>query len=426
VPVVLTIAGSDSIGGAGVQADLKAIASLGVHGTSAITAVTAQNTMGVRKIIPLRAEDVLEQLEAVLADTRIDAVKVGMLFSPEVAQAVGRFLKQVEAPAVVDPVLFAGAGDALHGKGLLDAIKREVLPNAAMVTPNRHEAEALASMNVASLEDAEEACREIAKSGAGSVLLKGGHMDLADIVDIFYDGQEVLELRSPRLPQKVHGGGCTLSSYIAGYLAMDLGPREAVIASKRRIFDAIALSYRVGGGMNVIDPLATLKKEALARGVLEQAAMAVARLESTLDPAWIPVSGTNLAYALPNPQGFDEVCSVEGGLVRAGKCIRRVGEVRFGASHQMAGKVLALARADPTARACLALMFTPKHLEQLRLSGLEVVECAPEALASTAAQGVPDVVADPGGPDREPMILIIGRDPADILDKISFLLEGDQ
>ncbi len=436
--VVLTIAGSDSIGGAGVQADLKAIASLGVHGASVITAVTAQNTKGVRKIIPLKAEDVLEQLEAVLEDVQIDAVKVGMLYSPAVAKAVGGFLCDVNAPVVVDPVLFAGAGSTLHGKGLFAVLEKEVLPTAAVVTPNRYEAEALASMSIVNLKDAEEACRTIMKTGARSVLLKGGHMDLEEVVDIFYEGRDVVELRSPRLPQKCHGGGCTLSSYIAAHIALGMGTRQAVLASKLRIYDAIALSYKVGSGMNIIDPLASLKKEAMACAMTEQVLKAAARLERGLDPSWVPESGTNLAYALPNPQGYAEVCAIEGRLVRAGKCVKRVGEVRFGASRHMADMALSLSQVDPTALACMNLRRTPEHLQALREQGLSVGNCAAllggdgatcdggGAMHAALDSGeVPDLLIDEGGPGCEAMIRVVGRDPVDVLRKISFLLKED-
>jgi hydroxymethylpyrimidine/phosphomethylpyrimidine kinase len=420
VPVVLTIAGSDSIGGAGVQADLKAIASLGVHGASVITAVTAQNTKGVRKIIPLQAEDVLEQLEAVAEDTRIDAVKVGMLYSPAVAKAVGGFLCDIKAPAVVDPVLFAGVGDTLHGKGLLAAMEKDVLPTAAVVTPNRYEAEALASMRVTSMQEAEEACRVIARTGARSVLLKGGHMDHADIVDIFYEGGEVVELRSPRLPQKVHGGGCTISSYIASFMGLGMDARQAVIASKRRIYDAIALSYKVGGGMNVIDPLATLKKQAEARATIEQVQRAVSFLESRLDPDWI-APGSNLVFALPNPQGYDEVCAVEGGLVRNGKHVMRAGEARFGASRHTADIILALTRPYPEMRACLSLDFSTELLLRLVSEGLTTA--GRKELEGTAQpKRAPDaLINDSDG--SEAMIYLIGLDPTDLLRKVSFLLE---
>lgn len=438
VAVVLTIAGSDSIGGAGVQADLKAIASLGVHGASVITAVTAQSTKGVRKIIPLKAEDVLEQLEAVLEDAQIDAVKVGMLYSPAVAKAVGGILCDINAPVVVDPVLFAGAGDTLHGKGLFAVLEKDILPTAAIVTPNRYEAEALASMSIVNLKDAEEACHTIMKTGARSVLLKGGHMDLEEVVDMFYEGRDVVELRSPRLPQKCHGGGCTLSSYIAAHLALGMGTRQAVLASKVRIYDAIALSYKVGSGMNIIDPLASLKKQAMACTRAEQVLKAASRLERGLDPAWVPESGTNLAYALPNPQGYAEVCAVEGRLVRAGKNVKRVGDVRFGASRHMADMALALSQVDQNALACMNLRFTPEHMQALREQGLSVGVCtAPLGEAGTTCDRggamraaletgeVPDLLIDEGGPGREAMIQVIGHDPADMLRKISFLLKED-
>jgi hydroxymethylpyrimidine kinase/phosphomethylpyrimidine kinase len=223
--IVLSIAGSDSIGGAGMQADLKALASMDVHGASAFTAITAQNTQRVAKI------------NAVLDDAEVSAVKTGMLHSAEIARAVSKRLSQIEVPLVIDPVMVAGVGDKLHSKNLLAALKDHVIPMATIVTPNRMEAELISSMTIDHLTDAEKACKIIAELGAKAVLLKGGHFEGDEIVDLLYYDDKMFELAAPRIPIKVHGGGCTLASYIAGNLAKGMSIKASVLDAKRRIND---------------------------------------------------------------------------------------------------------------------------------------------------------------------------------------------
>ncbi|MCE5296210.1 MAG: bifunctional hydroxymethylpyrimidine kinase/phosphomethylpyrimidine kinase, partial [Euryarchaeota archaeon] len=260
---VLTIAGSDSIGGAGVQADIKAIASLDLHGASVLTAITAQNTMRVAKIVPLETKDILAQIDAVLEDAKISAVKTGMLYSGDIARTVAKRLRGEGLPLVVDPVMVAGVGDELFSKGLLEAMRKDLFPMATVVTPNRHEAEKLASMTIDGLESTREACMAISDLGPGSVLIKGGHFEGDDVVDVLYHEGRTIEFAAPRSPNKVHGAGCTLASYIAGNISKGMDIRKAVLDAKRRITDAIALSYRIGGGMNAINPMASKQKDAL-------------------------------------------------------------------------------------------------------------------------------------------------------------------
>jgi hydroxymethylpyrimidine/phosphomethylpyrimidine kinase len=414
VPIVLTIAGSDSIGGAGIQADLKAIASLGMHGASAITAVTAQNTKGVRRVAPLEADAVVEQIEAVFDDADVGAVKVGMLFSPEVAVRVADALMGRGVPIVVDPVLFAGAGDSLHREGLLEALRSKLVPMATVVTPNRGEAEALSSGTVLDVAGAEAAGRALLEIGALGALVKGGHMEMADVVDVFCEGGDVLELRSPRLAQKVHGGGCTLSSYIAAFMARGMAGREAVLAAKLRIHDAIALSYRVGGGMNAVNPMATLQKRAMEMDAVERVRKACELLEGRLDPEWLPRGGGNLAYSLPYPVGISEVCAIDGGIQANGGRAKRIGDVRFSASEECARVILDSIGCGRSA-ACLKLDGSDERLDILRGHRLRISD------DRTLAGQADVVLREEGGKNAA---YLLGLDPEDVVARAHFLLKG--
>ena len=246
----LTIAGSDSGGGAGIQADLKTFAAHGVYGTSAITAVTAQNTLGVRAWEAVSSALVVAQVEAVAEDIGADAVKTGMLASASIVNAVVSALRRLKlAPLVVDPVMIAKGGANLLEAPAVEAIRTELLPLAEIVTPNVPEAEALAGMTIASLDDMREAGRRILALGPRVVLVKGGHLEGKDSTDVGCSREGSFELRSPRVDTvHTHGTGCTLASAIAANLALGLDSREAISRAKAYVDGAILHAPGIGGG----------------------------------------------------------------------------------------------------------------------------------------------------------------------------------
>jgi hydroxymethylpyrimidine/phosphomethylpyrimidine kinase len=246
----LTIAGSDSGGGAGIQADLKTFAAHGVYGTSAITAVTAQNTRGVTAWEAVSTTLVLAQIDAVSADLPPDAVKTGMLANAEIVSGVSSTLRRLNLPhLVVDPVMIAKGGARLLEPSAVEAIRRELLPLAHVVTPNIPEAEALAGMRIASLEDMREAGRRILALGPRVVLVKGGHLEGDDSIDIACSSGGIVELRSPRVHSvHTHGTGCTLASAVAANLALGLDDTEAISRAKVYVDGAIRHAPGLGGG----------------------------------------------------------------------------------------------------------------------------------------------------------------------------------
>ena len=271
MPTAMTIAGSDSGGGAGIQADLKTFQARGVFGTSAITALTAQNTVGVTGVFPVAPEFVRAQIDAVLEDIGADAVKTGMLVDEPMIHAVADALEQHGARnLVVDPVMVAKSGDALLADAARGAMIERMLPLARVVTPNLHEAGALLGRPVRTLDDARIAARELVALGSAAVLVKGGHLDdEEDAIDVLFDGQGYREYRAPRVATgDTHGTGCSYASAIAAELAKGLALAEAVGVAKRWLDGAI----RAGAGRGI----------GAGHGPVDHAWA----LRDTLNPAW--------------------------------------------------------------------------------------------------------------------------------------------
>lgn len=264
LPVALTIAGSDSGGGAGIQADLKTFAALGAHGTSVITCITAQNPRRVTGIEPVSPRMVRAQLEAVFDELPPRAVKTGMLYSAGIIGAVAAFWesrrKARGAPAlVVDPVMVATSGAVLLRPDAIRALRERLLPLATLLTPNADEAALLTGRKLRSLEDLRTAARQLHEQFGAAALVKGGHLPLSDAVDVFFDGRTWLTLRARRVRGvSTHGTGCTYSAAIAAGLAHGWTLVEAVRRAKRFVSRAIAASYRAAGH-DVLHPLHRLR-----------------------------------------------------------------------------------------------------------------------------------------------------------------------
>ena len=250
--VALTIAGSDSSGGAGIQADLKTFAALGVYGTSAITSITAQNTTGVVEAVVLSADLVTAQIEAVAGDIDIHAVKTGMLGDAAVVEAVAAAIKELELPLlVVDPVLASSSGSRLLDDDGFGMLCDELLPLARVVTPNVPEAEVLSGKRIQSVEDLREAARRIHDRGPAAVIITGGHHARysREVVDTLFDGHTFSEFRTPRIDSpNTHGTGCTFSAAVAAHLALGDALEVAASNAQKYVAGAITHSLSIGKG----------------------------------------------------------------------------------------------------------------------------------------------------------------------------------
>ena len=261
VPRILTIAGSDSGGGAGIQADLKTIAVLGGFGTSVVTALTAQNTVGVSGIFEVPPDYIAQQFDAVASDIGVDAAKTGMLVTPRVVRLIAQKIVEHRIPClVVDPVMVSKSGDALLSGEAQRTILEALIPLATLVTPNLPEAAVLAGMPVRTPDDTRRAAERILASGVRNVLVKGGHLEGHQAIDLLYDGETFVEFPSERIPtQNTHGTGCVYSAAIATLLGHGHPVQEAVRQAKAFITTAIRHSLPLGRGHGPTNPCAWIE-----------------------------------------------------------------------------------------------------------------------------------------------------------------------
>ena len=266
--VILTIAGSDSSGGAGIQADLKTMTAFGVFGASAVTAITAQNTTGVQSVFPLPSQMVAQQIDPVFDDLTVDAVKTGMLHNVSTIEVVAQKLAQHKMEhVVVDPVMVSQTGSALLEPEAIEALKELLVPAAGVLTPNIYEAEMLSGMMIRSPEDRNEAARIIHGYGCRAVVVKGGHGP-GEAVDVLYDGKHFLEYSGSRIADVgTHGSGCTFASALASCLVLGRPLDRAVALAKQFVRDGIASPIGLGKGNSPVNHLHAIPSEQLVAGI---------------------------------------------------------------------------------------------------------------------------------------------------------------
>ncbi|MDH3365696.1 MAG: bifunctional hydroxymethylpyrimidine kinase/phosphomethylpyrimidine kinase [Thermoplasmata archaeon] len=428
---ILTVAGSDPVAGAGIQADLKAIEALGMHACTVITCITAQNTKGVFSISPVSPEEVDRQLESVLTDVSVNAVKTGMLFDAETVRVVSNRIRSLDVPVVVDPVMRATTGGSLHSKGLADELRSQLLPLATLVTPNVHEVKALTGVSVKDPASVRRAARSLTRDGARAVLIKGGHMRGRNAIDYLFCDGRMVEVSTPRVRGDVHGTGCVLSSMIATYLSTGTELEQAVRASKAATFKAILSSERIGGGVPCANPLSLLRQEAMKAGMLVELDKAVAELQPLMDSRLLPEVGSNMGYAVIGALEPQDVAAFTGRITRVGDHAEVSGCARFGASKHVARIVLAASAKDPSVRCALNIKYSARTVRACREAGLIVASFdrshEPRGASSMTwgvtyaikRQGrVPDVIFDRGGQGKEPMIRLLAGTPAEVVEKL--------
>lgn len=447
IPIAITIAGSDSGGGAGIEADLKTFTALGVHGAVALTSVTAQNTYEVTAIHDIPPEVVYEQIKAIAVDMGIDAGKTGMLSNSGIIRAVSRAVKEFSFPLVVDPVMVAKSGAKLLLDEAVEVLTRELIPLAKVVTPNAPEASRLSGVEVRDVDSAKQAARRIVEeTGVEAAVVKGGHLLSDTSVDVMYWRGRCYLFESPRVKNGcTHGTGCSFSAAIAAELAKGTDLYNAVKVAKEFIVKAIAYGLKVGKGHCPVNPAAWLYVPAYRSIVLEELKRAVAKLMEHKGELikYAPEVGINVAMSLPAPYALsvDDVAAVKGRIVRSGNELIQIGEVEFGASRHLARLILELQRAYPEVRAAVNVRYCEELVEKARKRGYRVVfiDRRLEPEESRRVEGAtmrwiagevsrmtsepPDIIYDVGDLGKEAMIRVIGKGALDAVDKLIKLIE---
>jgi len=452
VPVAMSIAGSDSGGGAGIEADLKTFAAFNVHGTVAITSITAQNTVGVFGIGDVDLDLIEKQIDAVVEDIGVDAAKTGMLYRTEVIELVSRKVKEYGFPLVVDPVMVAKSGARLLKEEAEEALVKYLIPVAKVVTPNAMEAEVLSGQKVSTLEDMKRAAEKIASLGCEAVVVKGGHAGPREkAVDVVYYKGELFEVEGLRFDTKTtHGTGCGFSAAITACLARGLDVLESVRRAKDYIRYAVEFGVNVGRGHGPINPLAKIYIDSEKFRVIERVAKAVEILEENCEVAHlIPEVQSNIVESLPHDyaRNVSDVAGVAGRIVRLKGRVKAVGRPEFGASSHVARIVLTAMKHDQRYRACMNIKYSPKVVEACEKLGFKVSffdrKVEPEEAkkveggslpwgvneAILKAGGVPDIIYDFGDVGKEPMVRVLGENAVDVAEKVvkiaKKVLEGD-
>jgi hydroxymethylpyrimidine/phosphomethylpyrimidine kinase len=426
-PIVMTIAGSDSGGGAGIAADLKTFAAFGVHGTCAITSVTAQNTTGVLKAFDLAPEAVASQIEAVCTDMEITWAKTGMLASSDIVKEVAKQVKKHRLSLVLDPVMAAEAGGDLLRKEALSVLIEELLPLCKVTTPNASEAAALAGIPVKTHEDAKLAARKIADLGVEAVIVTGGHIDATDLL---YDSGSCAFTRVSGTFVKggTHGSGCTYSASMAACLAWGDSLETAAKKAKGFVEEAIIRSIPVGKGVSPVNPLGKTLEEKERYLALKSVKEAVSTLADSPEFAeLIPEVGCNIGMAIPGAENYEDIAAIEGRIVKYRERANPVGCVDFGASRHVARVIFAALRENPDTRAALNIKYSTEILEACGAMGLGISSFdrakEPEGVSTmdwgTAEAikeygGVPEVIYDKGGMGKEPMVRLLGKDALEL------------
>jgi hydroxymethylpyrimidine/phosphomethylpyrimidine kinase len=443
LPCVLTIAGSDSGGGAGMQADLKTITVLGAFGMSALTALTAQNTRVVQAVHAVPPRFVLEQIEAVATDLPVHAAKTGMLANREIVEAVAEGIRRFQIRnLVVDPVFVSKGGHPLLEEDAVEALTRTLLPLARLITPNLHEARRLSGMEMVTEEERREAARRLHGMGPGAVLIKGGHGRGPAAEDLLFDGTSFRTYSARRLDTPhTHGTGCTLSAAIATFLARGLDLAQAVDRAKRFITEAIRHALPLGAGHGPTNHFAAGMQEIETDRVLGALCRAAATLRENPSLAKLaPEVQCNLGYALPLAATHEEVAAFPGRIVRLPEGLTVARPPAFGASRHIANVILAAMRHHSQLRSTMNIAFSEALLRRAMETGLtavgfdrageprEVKEREGSSLewgtgaAISGTREVPDLVYDRGEVGKEPMIRILGTDPEDVLRKALLLV----
>ncbi len=444
--VALSIAGSDPSSGAGVEADLKTFSVLGVYGTIAITAVTVQNTCGIKHIEYIDPGIVVEQVKVILEDMDVNAIKTGLLGRKETINALADLLKTIDKPIVVDPIIYAKDGTRLLDDEALEVLMKNLLPISTIVTPNRIEAERLTGMTIRNLEDAKEAAKYIVEElGAKAVVVKGGHLQGDFAIDVVYYNGEYREYATPRITsEEVHGTGCVFSAAITAELAKGKDVFEAVNVAKQLITLAIDYKLKLGKGYSLANPLAWIDIAAEKYHIQENIREALKIIEEhgNLISKYVPEVQINLVMALPKPYARDinDVAGVLGRIVRYDDTVKPAGPIIFGASRHLARAVLKIMEYDPSIRAAMNIKYNEEVIEKAKYLGYKVsfydrTKEPPEIKKKEGAStpwgieqavrrigGVPDLVYHLGDWGKEPMIVLFGKTAVDVVKKLIRIL----
>ncbi|MGI0082266.1 MAG: bifunctional hydroxymethylpyrimidine kinase/phosphomethylpyrimidine kinase [Nitrosopumilaceae archaeon] len=431
---ILSIAGSDPSSGAGIQGDLKTYSALGVYGLTVVTAITSQNTTRFSKVEEVSADSIKSQLDSVLSDFKIDAIKIGMVYSSSIIKAIYSRLKKTKFPIVLDPIFESTTGGILLKKDAFSDFKKTLIPLAFVITPNVLEAERLASMKIRSRNEARQAATKIQQMGAKNVVIKGGHLRGNIVTDFVLEGSKFYEFSGKRILNINHGGGCNFSAALTVSLAKGNSVKESVRFAKDYAVESIKNSQKIGKGI-------TISKASYADQIEKNLADAIASF-SNLKNVYkvIPECQTNFVFSKSNPKSLSDILGVSGRIVKDDKSVVMVGSLKYGGSKHVASAVLQVAKKFPDIRSALNIKYDEKLIRKAKEKKFAILsyDRSKEPYKTKINEGAtiswgimdaiknaksqPDLIFHKGDVGKEPMILIFGNKPKDVLAKLNKII----
>lgn len=441
----LSIAGSDSSGGAGIQADIKTMSALGIYSCTVITAITAQNTSNVDYILPLGAQIIKKQIKSVLSDIPINAIKIGMVYNNEIITAVSHILNHSKIPIVLDPIISAGTGAQLLQKEFVKDFKSKLVPICDVITPNIHEAETLSEIKIKTEKDIRNAASKIQELGAKNVIVKGGHFrnDNETIVDMVLDEHgKFTVFKNPRMKiVETHGSGCNFSAAVTSFLALKYPVINACFLANKYVHRSILKTVKIGKGIPVNNPISKMYEESCRYQVIEDLGIAVENLVNMKNFAdLIPETQSNLVYAIPNARRIEDVAGVNGRIVKAGDKSVPTSGIKFGASKHVASSILEYMKTNQIIRSALnikndknilntckklfTVSFYERNFEPRKIKETEGNSISWGIKMALLKNPDADIIYHSGDLGKEPMIIIFGQGPQDVVDKVKKILDS--
>ena len=422
---VLSIGGSDPSSGAGIQSDVKTFENHDVYGFTVITAITSQNTKKISKIAPISAKDIRTQLESVLSDFQIDAIKIGMVYDSSIIKIVNTMIKNQKCPIVVDPIIESTTKKILLKKSAIDSYKRYIIPLATIITPNKKEAKILSGSS-----KAEDAAKELQKLGAKNVIITGFRESEKEIEDFVMEVDNNYILKGKKIKIINHGSGCNYSASITASLARKKSIYEATVTAKEYVYQSIKKSKNLGKGIKITHKeISNIQKE-LSHSILDfQNIKNVSKL--------IPECQTNFVFSKNKPKTIKNVLGISGRLVKSGNNVIQAGELVFGGSQHVATAVIQVSKKFSKIRSAINIKYEPKIITNAKKHRMSVLSYDRKneskkskskenssiswGISSCLKSNIPDIIYHKGDFGKEPMIIVFGETPAEVVRKIKLI-----
>ena len=422
---ILSIGGSDTSSGAGIQSDIKRFSNNGFYPFTVITAITSQNTKKITSIEPVSKRSLELQMESVLSDFHIDAVKIGMVFNTQIIKAIHSKLKNSKFPIVVDPIIKSTTGRLLLKKNALPDYRKMIIPLADVITPNRYESKILTGIT-----DARKAAKKIQSMGAKNVIITGFTESNNKIYDFILEPNNQYKISGKKLPIVNHGSGCDYSASMTESLAKGLPISKAVKIAKKFVYQSIKNSINIGKGINITHQ--EIPKDALSLHNSIDEFRQIKNIHRV-----IPECQTNFVFAKTNPKTINDVLGISGRLVKTGKEIEIAGQIVYGGSQHVASAVIEVNKKFPEILSCINIKYDKKIILKAKKLGLTVLSYdrikEPKKIKSKENSSIiwgvanslknkcPDLIYHKGDIGKEAMILIFGINPSNVIKKVSKL-----